>query len=210
MERQTGLEAVGQILPRLIDRSRMKSRKNSACSKSVNELSRDITPKPMPVKPSASSIADLRCMLQKLGVTEILPDEQVYYHASQIETAYQGRIACKTCRREDAPPLSCVRTGLRYQDGKLYFFFETCPHATIVRLAALREKLRALDSASARKWMTVLLRSTAWISQTQNGRPDAVRPATSRTSPFSPVSQNSALRTGNSISVAVRARAAGR
>ena len=63
-------------------------------------------------------------MLQKLGVTEILPDEQVYYHASQIETAYQGRIACKTCRKEENPALSCTRTGVRCQDGKLYFFFE--------------------------------------------------------------------------------------
>lgn len=144
MERQTGLEAVGQILPRLIDHSRMKSRKNSACSKSVNVLSRDTTPKPMPVKPSASSIADLRCMLQKLGVTEILPDEQVYYHASQIETAYQGHIACKTCRKEENPALSCTRTGVRCQDGKLYFFFETCPHATSSHLASLREKLHAL------------------------------------------------------------------
>ena len=83
-------------------------------------------------------------MLQKLGVTEILPDEQVYYHASQIETAYQGRIACKTCRKEENPALSCTRTGVRCQDGKLYFFFETCPHATSSHLASLRKKLHAL------------------------------------------------------------------
>lgn len=93
MERQTGLEAVGQILPRLIDHSRTKSRMNSVGSNSVSALSRDTTPKPMPVKPSVSSIADLRRMLRGLGVTEILPDEQVCFHAGQIEAAYQGRIA---------------------------------------------------------------------------------------------------------------------
>ena len=143
-QQRTGtMEAVGQILPRLIDHSRRQSRTNSDCSKSVNVPATGTTRKPTHGKPS-TSIADLRHMLQALRVMELLPDEKILFHAGRIEAAYQGRIACKTCHKKRESTLTCSRTGVKCQDGKLFFYFESCPNAAPVRLAALREKLRAL------------------------------------------------------------------
>lgn len=144
-QQRTGtMEAVGQILPRLIDHSRRQSGTNSVGSNSVNVPATGTTRKPTHGKPSASSIADLRRMLQALGVMELLPDEKILFHAGRIEAAYQGRIACKTCHKKRESTLTCSRTGVKCQDGKLFFYFESCPNAAPVRLAALREKLRAL------------------------------------------------------------------
>lgn len=83
-------------------------------------------------------------MLQALGVMELLPDEKILFHAGRIEAAYQGRIACKTCHKKRESTLTCSRTGVKCQDGKLFFYYESCPNAAPVRLAALREKFRAL------------------------------------------------------------------
>ena len=146
MEQRTGtMEAVGQILPRLIDHSRRQSGTNSVGSNSVNVPATGTTRKPTHGKPSASSIADLRRMLQALGVMELLPDEEVLFHAGRIEAAYQGRIACKTCHKKRESTLTCMKLG--FEDGKLNLRCGRCPRSRQVK-ARMEQKRLAEEQMS--------------------------------------------------------------